>query len=92
MAVFQDSAWQPAKEMSMEAHLSMAPSGDTGIVNRTISGNEQNRNGYQESLAFRLIGLCSVSNKPFSTDRELSQCEQVQVLFVYWRQRYAVCL
>jgi len=26
MAVFQDNAWQPAKEMSTEAHLSMTPS------------------------------------------------------------------
>jgi hypothetical protein len=26
MAIFQDNAWQPAKEMSMEAHLSMTPS------------------------------------------------------------------
>jgi hypothetical protein len=26
MAIFQDNAWQPPKEMSMEAHLSMTPS------------------------------------------------------------------
>lgn len=26
MALFQDNAWQPAKEMTMEAHLSMTPS------------------------------------------------------------------
>jgi len=26
MAVFQDNAWQPVKEMSMEAYLSMTPS------------------------------------------------------------------
>jgi len=26
MAIFQDNAWQPAKEMSMQAHLSMTPS------------------------------------------------------------------
>jgi hypothetical protein len=26
MAIFQDNAWQPPKEMSMEAYLSMTPS------------------------------------------------------------------
>jgi hypothetical protein len=26
LAIFRDNAWQPAKEMSMEAHLSMTPS------------------------------------------------------------------
>jgi hypothetical protein len=26
MAIFRDNAWQPPKEMSMEAHLSMTPS------------------------------------------------------------------
>jgi hypothetical protein len=26
MSLFQDNVWQPAKEMSMEAHLSMTPS------------------------------------------------------------------
>jgi len=26
LAIFQDNAWQPPKEMSMEAHLSMTPS------------------------------------------------------------------
>jgi hypothetical protein len=26
MAIFQDNGWQPAKEMSMKAHLSMTPS------------------------------------------------------------------
>jgi hypothetical protein len=26
MAIFRDNAWQPAKEMSMEAQLSMTPS------------------------------------------------------------------
>ena len=32
MAIFQDNAWQPSKEMSMEAHLSMTPSFEYSVA------------------------------------------------------------
>jgi len=33
MAIFQDQDWQPAKEMTMEAHLSMTPSFEYTVPN-----------------------------------------------------------
>jgi hypothetical protein len=33
MAIFQDEAWQPSKEMSMEAQLSMTPSFEYTVPN-----------------------------------------------------------